>query len=127
MRCITGELKTWLQLQVAESGSYTDLREAIIKYDQATQKWNEAMILGAESGGPVPMEVDRIYEKSKGGKSKGKSKDGKSKSAKGKDSYQKGKGGKSDKGFQQKGKGDKGASRDSIVAERVRLPETVGG
>ena len=28
MRCITGQLKTWLQLQVAESGSYNDPREA---------------------------------------------------------------------------------------------------
>ena len=110
MRCITGQLKTWLQLQVAESGSYNDLREAIIKYDQATQKWSDSMILGGDPGGPVPTEVDRVYEKGKG-KTKGKSKDGKSKGGKGKDSFQKGKG-KSDKRFHQKGKGDKGAGRD---------------
>ena len=79
MRCIGGQLKTWLQLNVAESQDYQKLREAIIQYDNATMKWTNVMMLGAEPGssdGAIPMEIDRI--KGKGGdysKSKGKGKD----------------------------------------------------
>ena len=113
MRCLSGQLKTWLQLQVADSGKYTELREAIIKYDRATQKWSDTMILGGgdvarEEQLPTPMEVDRMEEKGKGGsKGKGKQK-GKQK---GKDSWHdgnwsKGKNsGKGKKGYDQKGKG----------------------
>ena len=73
MRCVGGQLKTWLQLQVAETQSYSRLREAIIQYDHATTKWSSAMILSQDTGGPAPMEIDRITEKGKGkGKSKGK-------------------------------------------------------
>ena len=38
MRCVGGQLKTWLQLQVAETQSYSRLREAIIQYDHAIQR-----------------------------------------------------------------------------------------
>ena len=72
------------------------------------------MILGpSDTGGAVPMEVDRIYEKGKGkGGKKGKSKDGKSK-GKGKDAQQKGKGGgQFDKSYQSKGKGCKGGGQE---------------
>ena len=73
MSCVGGQLKTWLQLQVAETQSYSRLREAIIQYDHATTKWSNAMILNQDTGGPAPMEIDRIAEKGKGkGKSKGK-------------------------------------------------------
>ena len=75
MRCVTGQLKTWLQLNVAETQDYSRLREAIVQYDNATLKWNNAMMLGQETNrdGAVPMKIDRITEKGKGGK-KGKGK-----------------------------------------------------
>ena len=75
MKCVSGQLKTWLQLNVAESQDYGQLREAVIQYDTATLRWSSAMMLGGEgTDGPTPMEIDRI--KGKGdGKSKGKGKD----------------------------------------------------
>ena len=121
MKCVSGQLKTWLQLNVAKSQDYGQLREAVIQYDTATLRWSSTMMLGGESSeGPTPMEIDRI--KGKGdGKSKGKGKDyerkGKGKGdqpkggkAKGK-TYGKGYDGggkaqsKGSKGDQQKGKG----------------------
>ena len=69
MRCVGGQLKTWLQLQVAETQSYSRLREAITQYETV----QNAMILNQDTGGPAPMEIDRITEKGKGkGKFKGK-------------------------------------------------------
>ena len=77
MRSVTGQLKTWLQLQVTETTTYTRVREMILQYDASTTKWSEQMVLGADSSGavdgPVPMEIDRIEGKGKG-KSGGKSK-----------------------------------------------------
>ena len=86
-RCVTGQLKTRLQLQVQDGTSYADLREHIVRYDKATLKWTDAMCLASEpSHETVPMDVGRI-EKGKKGKGKGDSKgDGKVKfqSSKGK-------------------------------------------
>eukprot|EP00913_Durusdinium_trenchii_P019950 g18751.t1 len=79
MRCVGGQVKTWLQLNVAESQDYQKLREAIIQRDNATMKWTNVMMLRVEPGGndgAIPMEIDRI--KGKGGdyfKGKGKGKD----------------------------------------------------
>ena len=97
MRCVTGQLKTWLQLNVAETHDYSRLREAIIQYDSATLKWNNSMMLGQEvnKDGPVPMEIDRVMEKGRGGKAgKGKGKEN-----------VKGKGKGEQKGGKQGGKG----------------------
>lgn len=113
MRSVTGQLKTWLQLQVTETTTYTRVREMILQYDASTTKWSEQMMLGADSSGavdgPVPMEIDRIEGKGKGksgGKSKSKDKGyGKGKS-KGK---QKGKNDSKGKSKNdQKGKGNAG-------------------
>ena len=76
MKCVSGQLKTWLQLNVAETQDYNRLREAILQYDNATLKWSPTMMLGHDSGGPAPMEIDRIGQKGDKGKSKGKGKDG---------------------------------------------------
>ena len=60
-RCVTGQLKTWLQLQVQDGTSYADLREHIVRYDKATLKWTDAMCLASEpSHETVPMDVDRM-------------------------------------------------------------------
>ena len=42
MRCIGRQLKTWLQLNVAEPQDYWKLRGAIIQDDNATMKWTNA-------------------------------------------------------------------------------------
>ena len=44
MKCVSGQLKTWLQLNVAESQSYT-----AIQHDGATLRWSSAMMLGQEN------------------------------------------------------------------------------
>ena len=98
MKCISGQLKMWLQLNVAESQDYQKLREAIVQYDNATMKWTNVMMLGADPGGGegvVPMEIDRI---------KGKGNDYSKGKGKGKDFDRKGKGKGEPKG-KSKGKG----------------------
>ena len=79
MRSVTGQLKTWLQLQVTESTTYSKVREMILMYDASTTRWSEQMVLGSDGGVntdvPVPMEIDRVQQKGKGKSGKGKSKD----------------------------------------------------
>jgi len=114
MRSVTGQLKTWLQLQVTESTTYSKVREMIMMYDASTTRWSEQMVLGSDGGvnadGPVAMEIDRVQQKGKGKSGKGKSKDkgfakGQSKGKqKGKDSKGKSKGNDS--------KGSKGSAGD---------------
>ena len=123
MRSVTGQLKTWLQLQVSESTTYAKVREMILLYDASTRKWSEQMVLGTDaaasnSDGPIPMEIDRVQWKGKSKSGKGKTKDkngykGKSKGkekgkeykGKGKANDQKGKGNGSERS-KGKGKGD---------------------
>ena len=98
MKCLGGQLKTYMQVSMKDSTSYEDLREAALRFDQCTIRWTQSMSLGASvsnSDGAVPMEVDRV-EKGKSGGKKGKSKDG----GKGKD---KGKGKYKGKTFGEKG------------------------
>jgi hypothetical protein len=49
MRSITGQLKTWLQLQVSETTTDTKVREMIMAYDASTTRWSEQMVLGIDS------------------------------------------------------------------------------
>lgn len=95
MRCITGQLKVWLQLQITETTTYNQLRELVVAYERSTSRWTESMVLGADAvvDTSAPMEVDRIQQKGKGFKGK----DGKGKGVKGKD-------GKGKDGFKSKGK-----------------------
>ena len=85
MRCLTGQLKVWLQLQINEGTTYLQLRELIVSYERSTSKWTEPMVLGADAvvDTSAPMEVDRIQAQQKGKGFKGK--DGKGKGYKGKD------------------------------------------
>ena len=97
MKCLGGQLKTYLQVSLRDSTTYDELREAAIRYDQSTIRWTNAMALGSAVASPadtaIPMDVDRIE---KGGKGK----KGKSKSA--------GKGKDKNKGKQKSKQGDKG-------------------
>ena len=78
-RCVTGQLKTWFQLQVQDGTSYANLREHTVRYDKATLKWTDATCLAFEpSHATVPMDVDRIEKRKKGkGKPKGMNNKGK--------------------------------------------------
>ena len=106
MKCIGGQLKTYLNMTIQDTTTYENLRESILQYDQATIKWSNTMSLGTtlQNDLPTPMEVDRIKGKGKDVKGKGKGK-----GFKGFDKGSKGKG-KSDKGY---GKGQKGSWNQS--------------
>ena len=125
LRCVTGQLRTHLNLATQDTTTFKDLREHVLRWDRGQQKWS-GLIFGDDSSTAVPMEVDRLYSggkkgakdgKGKGsfqkgsqkGKSRGKSKskpDGKS-NGKGKQKGEsKGKyGGKQNDGNYSKGKG----------------------
>ena len=102
LRSVTGQLRTWLQLQVSETTTYNNVREHILAYERSTSKWTEQMVLGndlslnASQDTSGTMEVDRVFDakgKHKGKKGKGKDKGknkGKFDSAKGKGSGFKG-------------------------------------
>ena len=127
LKCISGQLRTHLNLAIQDSTTFKDLREHVLRWDRGQQKWS-GLIFSDDASSAVPMEVDRIHSagrkgkdaKGKGygqygqkgpqkGKSKGKNmskQDGKS-NAKGKQKGEsKGKyGGKQNDGGFSKGKG----------------------
>ena len=120
MKCVSGQLKSFLTINVDEDADYSDLRETILKWERSHMRWNQSLVVPDDQG-PSPMEVDRVQKgkgKGKGksdskGKGKGKS-DGKGKNnysqdyGKGKQNPKSGKAGKSGKGKQEpsgKGKG----------------------
>ena len=89
MRCLTGQLKVWLQLQINETTTYLQLRELIVSYERSASKWTESMVLGADAvvDSSAPVEVDRIQQKGKGKGKDGKGKGYKGKDGKGKDGF----------------------------------------
>ena len=115
LRCISGALKTHLSLNLKENCKYQELREEVLRWDRAHQKWSNLLQSTDDSTGTstandsVPMEIDRV-EKGRGRGNKGKGKQnkgnakGKSKSA-GKD---KGKG--KNTGYENGRKSGKGKS-----------------
>ena len=106
MRCITGQLKVWLQLQITETTSYNQLRELVVSYERSTARWTESMVLGAEvPDSSAPMEVDRI-QKGKGAGKKGQGKKGENQ----KGAYNSFKG-QSKSDFKGRGKYDKGKGK----------------
>ena len=87
LKCVSGQLKTYLNLGAQEDMTYKTLREQCLKWDRSQQRWSK-LVSGSDD--LVPMEVDRIDGKGwnqygKKGKGKGKNDKGSSK-------------GKSDKG-----------------------------
>ena len=76
LRSVTGQLRMWLQLQVSETTTYSNVREHILSYERSTSKWTEQMVLGndlSSSGNNeavVPMDVDRLKEKEKARRAK---------------------------------------------------------
>ena len=117
LRSVGGQMKVHLNLALNEGSTYSQIREAIIAFDNATTKWNESAALSFTSPmpsgtdqGPTPMEVDRLQQKGKDkGKSKGKDPKGKDK-GKGKSEN----GGKNGKGKGGKEKGGKGRGTSEV-------------
>ena len=101
LKCITGQLRTHVNLQLSEGMSYRDLREVLFKYDRAQQRWAHLVQTSDETA----MEIDRVQDKGKGKKG---GKDGKGKGKKGRDEKGKSKG---KSGSWQSGKGKKGESK----------------
>ena len=127
LRCISGNLKTHLNLNMKDGTKYLEVREEVLRWDRAQQKWNGVSPVQEDGNEAVAMEIDRVEGRGKGKGSKGKGKDkgsqkGKSKS-KGKDKNGKSKGSKGSKGkgnfSQGKGKGGKAADKVCYVCGQM--------
>ena len=110
LKCLTGQLKQYTNLMIADSSTYSELRQLVQRWELSQTKWaNPIAASYQDQDEPTPMEIDRIKGKGKGkgkqDKGKGKNKPGKDKGGKGKDKQP----GKSEKGKgygNQKGKGN---------------------
>ena len=86
MRCCNSKSREFLQLNIKDSSTYLEVREHIMNYERVSKSWTQEQVLKAlqdplrpDSGGPTPMEIDRVEVKGKGknkGKSKGKNSSG---------------------------------------------------
>ena len=70
LRCITGELKVWVQLNLTDSTDYGKLRDTILRFDVATTKYSDTMAFGStlpqqQNSESTNMEVDRTQDKGK--------------------------------------------------------------
>ena len=66
LRCISGALKTHLSLNLKENCKYQELREEVLRWDRAHQKWSNLLQSTDDSTGTstandsVPMEIDAL-------------------------------------------------------------------
>ena len=123
MRCVTGQLRTYLNLGAQDNMQYNTLREQCLRWDRAQQRWS-GLVAGDEQ--VIPMDVDRVKGKGKwnnsygsyGGQSKGYGSKGKGKGDKG---YQKGKSDGKGKSKDAKGKSKKGNEKGKGKADNDRF------
>ena len=101
LKCVSGQLRTHLNLAIQESTTFKELREQVLRWDRSQQKWSN--LIFDDASGSTPMEVDRVYADGRSWSSGGKKGD------KGK-----GKGGSSKGNQSQKGKG-KGKTKTKMV------------
>ena len=57
LRCISGQLRTHVSLQLNEGMTYKELRECLMKWDRAQQRWGH---LVNTQGLPMPMHIDPV-------------------------------------------------------------------
>ena len=110
LKCVSGQLRTHLNLQIQESTTFKELREQVLRWDRSQQKWS-SLIFSEDASTSTPMEVDRVYDSRgwSGGKSKGNKGKGKPYNYKGDQKGKvKGKGKTKDGKSGQKGKQQKG-------------------
>ena len=95
LRCTKQRVREFLQLSVADSTSYSDIRETLLAHEKVTKTWSQEAVMKSiqshsnavpgggkpvDPNGPAPMDVDRVekgFSKGKGehkGKFKGKGK-----------------------------------------------------
>ena len=121
LKCVSGQLRTHLNLAVQDATTFKELREQVLRWDRSQQKWSN--LIFDESSGATPMEVDRVYADGRnwngGGKKgdKGKGKNGfpSKGNAKGKvKGKTKTKDGKGQKGKQKGEMQSKGSGKQSV-------------
>ena len=73
LRYLSGALKTHLSLSLKETSTYLELREEILRWDRAHQKWSNLVSTTDESSDVKPRKSTEIQGKGKGhDKGKGK-------------------------------------------------------
>ena len=72
LKCVSGQLRTHLNLAIEEKTTFSELRERVLRWDRSQQRWSSLVF--AEGDGSQPMEIDRIYDWNDGGKKGGKGK-----------------------------------------------------
>jgi hypothetical protein len=65
LKCVSGQLRTHLNLAIQETTTFQELREQVLRWDRSQQKWSN-LIFADESSTAVPMEVDRVYADGRG-------------------------------------------------------------
>ena len=70
LRCLVGQIKTWIQLQLTDSTTYLQIRESVLSYERSTTRWSETMVLGfsnssnsADTSAPRPRTWRRPLSK----------------------------------------------------------------
>jgi hypothetical protein len=72
LKCVSGQLRTYLNLAIQDATTFKELREHVKKWDRNQQKWAGLLFSGEDSNAAAPMEIDRIHGGGKKGKDKGK-------------------------------------------------------
>eukprot|EP00435_Cladocopium_sp_Y103_P069117 s171_g32.t1 len=108
LKCLSGQLRTHVNLKLSEGMTYQEEREVLLKYDRAQQRWSHLV----QTSEDTAMEIDRVQDKGKGKKG-GKDGKGKGKGKKGKDEKEKSKG-KSSSWNTGKGKKGDGKGKSSL-------------
>ena len=66
MKCIGGQLKTFITVNMTETMTYQDVRELLLKWDRSQFRWTHGLILGHDNDNrqqePTPMDIDRVQQ-----------------------------------------------------------------
>ena len=70
IRCLPKYLQQHIQLQLTESSSYQNVRDAVLSYETVTQSWSEKKVLTElgvvgstpSASGPALMEIDAVQQ-----------------------------------------------------------------
>ena len=55
LKCVSGQLRTHLNLAIQESTTFKELREQVLRWDRSQQKWSN--LIFDDASGSTPMEV----------------------------------------------------------------------
>ena len=72
LKCVSGQLRTYLNLAIQDATTFKELREHVKKWDRNQQKWVGLLFPGEDSNAAAPMEIDRSHGGGKKGQDKGK-------------------------------------------------------